>query len=67
MTKLYKAVSRLSGGVSAFLVHHGMVCSFSWRGDETVDIAKSVADKLSYCDMSYMEKYASEPVLVAEW
>ena len=67
MTKLYKAVCTLDGKVNAFLVHHGMVCAFSWRGDKTVDIAKSVADSLLYRDMSYMEKYASEPVLVAEW
>lgn len=68
MAKLYKAVDKMDGELSAFLVRdNGDVCKSSWLMDDKseIDIAKQT------CSIQTPSRNAMDdainPVLIAEW
>lgn len=68
MTKLYKAVDKMDGRVSSFLIHNGMVAVSGWReeGDQ-LQIARDLIDIYEYQDIEAFERRAINPILIAEW
>lgn len=68
MVKLYKAVDKKDGVVSAFLVRdNGDVCKSSWLMDDKseIDVAKQTCSTQTP-SMNGMDD-AINPVLIAEW
>ena len=68
MTKLYKAVDKMDGELSAFLVRdNGDVCKSHWNMDDDgeVDAAKQTASMQMPCRNGMDD--AINPVLIAEW
>lgn len=67
--KLYKAVDKLDGAVTAFLVYdNGEVAASSWMFSESgeVEAAKNYASQYLR-DSAERFKDAIDPVLIAEW
>lgn len=69
MAKLYKAVDKMDGVVSGFLVHNGMVAVTAWRysDEEKISMAKELIDDYSYQDIEAFNSRAINPILMAEW
>lgn len=69
MAKLYKAVDRMNGRQSGFLVHDGMVAITTWRNTnkEKIRFSKECIDDYEYKDIEEFERRAINPVLIAEW
>lgn len=68
MAKLYKAVDKMDGELSAFLVRDdGDVCKSFWHMDDEseVDAAKQTGSMRISC-INGMDD-AIDPVLIAEW
>ena len=68
MAKLYKAVDKRDGVVSAFLVRdNGNVCKSSWLMDDKseIDVAKQTCS-IQIPSMNGMDD-AINPALIAEW
>ena len=68
MAKLYKAVDKRDGVVSAFLVRdNGDVCKCSWLMDDKseIDVAKQTCS-IQIPSMNGMDD-AINPALIAEW
>lgn len=69
MAKLYKAIDRMDGAVSGFLVHNGMVSVTAWRDSDEVKIAtaKALIDDYGYQDIEVFNSRAINPIIMAEW
>lgn len=68
MPKLYKAVDKMDGKLSSFLVRdNGKVCKSFWTesDDEEIELAKLWGHKLGACSNGMDD--AVDPVLIAEW
>lgn len=68
MTKLYKAVDKMDGKLSAFLLRDdGKVCKSFWTesDDDEIEMAKSKGHLQRPCSNGMAD--AVDPVLVAEW
>lgn len=69
MAKLYKAVDKMDGEESAFLIHDGMVAISPWMftNKEKIRISKECIDSYAYQDIEAFERRAINPILIAEW
>ncbi|EMJ0319299.1 hypothetical protein V7I88_004571 [Salmonella enterica] len=68
MTKLYKAVDKMDGKLSAFLLRDdGKVCKSFWdeSDDKEIKMAKACGHLQGSCSNGMAD--AINPVLVAEW
>lgn len=69
MAKLYKAVDKMDGEASVFLIHDGMVAISPWMftNKKQIRISKECIDIYAYQDIEAFERRAINPVLIAEW
>lgn len=69
MTKLYKAVDKLNGKMSCFLVNNqGVVISSHCGNDDSeIEMHKESENDLIYDDVEEFKNRAIDPVLIAEW
>lgn len=69
MTKLYKAVDKLDGKMSCFMVSDQGVTISSHGGNDNleIEIHKEIGNVLVYDGIEEFKKRAINPVLIAEW
>ncbi len=69
MAKLYKAVDKMDGEVSGWLVAGDKVAVTPWvhSNSEKIRISKELACDYDYQDIEAFERRAINPVLIAEW
>lgn len=68
MAKLYKAVDKMDGEMSSFLVAGNEVAITGYMGDkEQISACKKAQVMYMYQDIEAFERRAINPVLIAEW
>nr|DAI72814.1 MAG TPA: hypothetical protein [Caudoviricetes sp.] len=69
MTKLYKAVDKLDGMMSCFLVNNqGVAISDYCRSDDSeIKMHKECENGFIYRSIEEFKERAIDPVLIAEW
>ena len=69
MSKLYKAVDKLDGKMSCFLVNDQGVAISSHCGNDNSEIGmnKESENHFIYNDVEEFKRRAIDPVLIAEW
>lgn len=68
MSKLYKAIDKFDGKLSAFLVRNdGSVCKSFWRYSDEEQICRIRRSEFSQGACSNGLDDAIDPVLIAEW
>lgn len=68
MAKLYKAVDKMDGELSAFLVRdNGDVCKSFWRRDDDSEVNEAKQTESMQMPCSNGMDDAINPVLIAEW
>lgn len=68
MTKLYKAIDKMDGEMTAFIVRDdGKVCKSNWRASDAAEISMAKASFRHQLPCSRGMKDAINPVLMAEW
>lgn len=69
MAKLYKAVDKLDGKMSCFLVNNQGVTIGGHSGNDNLEIElhKEIGNVFTYDGIEEFKKRAIDPVLIAEW
>lgn len=69
MTKLYKAVDKLDGMMSCFLVNNQGVVISCHSGNDNLEIEmhKRSENNFAYDSVENFNERAIDPVLIAEW
>lgn len=68
MTKLYKAIDKLDGEMTAFIVRDdGTVCISHWLESDDVEIYIAKQSFMQQGPTKNDMEYAINPVLMAEW
>lgn len=68
MTKLYKAIDKLDGEMTAFIVRDdGKVCKSFWSTSDDIEIAAAKKYFMYQVPSEYGMEYAINPILMAEW
>lgn len=69
MSQLYRAIDKMDGKDSAFLIASDGVVIRTWEGDENWEIkyAKERELEPSTSDFSDFKNRAINPILIAEW
>lgn len=68
MAKLYKAIDKIDGEMTAFIVRDdGKVCKSTWSKSDALEIAMAKASFMRQFPSSRGMKDAINPILMAEW